>query len=171
MRFIKSGWGDSGGRLKKERIGQIVKERRHNVDVFIECIDRDCQHGGNPAAHQNRRKALDFIEGHIRQEFPKAKFLTENAIEEIEVWMLAGLNWKDDFPQWTWQDIRTDCNPKETYFEPLAKRVGVFAEPGNGRQPLGEQAAKQYAKKLRVLCKEDLLALEGCVREHLRESL
>jgi len=162
--------GGYGEALKKERIGQIVKERRHNVDVFIECIDRDCQHEGNPAAHQNRRKALDFIEGRIRQEFPKAKFLAENAIEEIEVWVLAGLDWKAAFPGWSWQDIRTDCNPKEAYFEPLAKQLGVFEEPGNGRQPLGEQAAKQYAKKLRVLCKEDLLALEHRVRNNASED-
>src|SRR5205814_2594035 len=72
--------GGYGQALKKERISQIVKERRHNVDVFIECVDRDCQHERNPAAQQNRRKVLDFIEGHIEQEFPNAKFLAENAI-------------------------------------------------------------------------------------------
>ncbi|MGA2659984.1 MAG: hypothetical protein ABSH34_20975 [Verrucomicrobiota bacterium] len=157
--------GGFGQALRKERIGQIVKERRYNVDVFIECIDRDCQHEGNPAAQQNRRRALDFIEGHIRQEFPNARFLAENAIEEIEVWVLAGLDWKAVFPGWSWHGIRADWNPKEAYFEPLAKQPGVFAEPGNGRQPLGEQAARQYARKLRVFCKEDLLALEERVRD------
>lgn len=159
--------GGFGQALKKERIAMIVKERRHSVDLFIECIDRDCQYEGHPHAHQNRRKVLDFIEGHIQQEFPEATFLAENAIEEIEVWVLAGLDWKAAFPGWTWQGIRTDCNPKETYFEPLVKNLGVFDEPGNGRQPLGEQAAKQYAKKLRVLCKEDLLALEERLRNLL----
>ena len=157
--------GGFGQALKKERISQIVKERRHNVDLFIECIDRDCQHEGNPAAWQNRRKALDFIEDHVRDTYPNSKYLAENAIEEIEVWVLAGVDWRARFPGWSWQAIRTDCNPKETYFEPLAKQLGVFAEPGNGRHPLGLQAARQYAKKLRVLCREDLLALEERVRQ------
>lgn len=157
--------GGFGQALKKERISQIVKERRHDVDLFIECIDRDCQHEGNPAAQQDRRKALDFIEGHIRKEFPTSTFLAENAIEEIEVWVLAGLDFRARFPGWKWQDIRTDCNPKETYCEPLAKQLGVFTEPGNGRHRLGLQAARQYAKKLRVLCREDLLALEERVRQ------
>ncbi len=152
--------GGFGQALRKERISQIVRERRHNVDLFLECIDRDCQYEGNPEAIQDRRRALDFIEHHVREQFPGVNFLAENAIEEIEVWVLAGLDWSAAFPEWNWQGIRTHCNPKEAFFEPLAKRLGVFAEPGHGRQPLGEQAAKHYARRLRVLCKEDLLALE-----------
>ncbi|MDE2841399.1 MAG: hypothetical protein OXM03_12295, partial [Chloroflexota bacterium] len=58
------------------------------------------------------RQRLDQIEA----EFGDA-FFAENAWEEIETWVLAGLELPTD---WNWRDVRAEVHVKETYFEPFA---------------------------------------------------
>ena len=91
--------------LKSDRISEIVGFYPM-TDVFILCVDRDGREG--------RRDRLDEIEA----EFGVAEqFLAANAWEEIETWVLAGL----DLPnEWRWADVRAEIHVKEEYFEPLA---------------------------------------------------
>ena len=97
--------GGVGEALKSERIEEVVRKHEGMTDIFILCVDRD----GN----EGRRQRLDQIEG----EFGDTRvFLAENAWEEIETWVLAGLDLPTD---WNWRTVRSEVHVKEIYFEPL----------------------------------------------------
>jgi hypothetical protein len=73
------------------------------------------------------------------------------------VWALAG---QQNLPKtWKWQTIRKEENPKEAYFEVLARRRALTDEPGAGRTTMGREAAQEYAR-VRGRCPEDVEALE-----------
>lgn len=122
-----------------ERIAEIIDEYRGMVDVFLLCVDRDCE--------GNRRGRLDTLETRARQEFPDRVFLAVDAWQEIEAWVLAG----HDLPGLRWGDIRAECHPKETYYLPFARERGLLDAPGEGRRALGAQAS--YAR-IRSRCDE-----------------
>ena len=133
--------GGVGEALKMERLKEVVERHRGMVDVFVLCVDRDGEVG--------RRDRLDQIEG----EFDEGKrvFLCENAWEELETWLLAGL----DLPNsWRWRDVRAAVDVKERYFVPLANSRGVSDGPGGGRKSLGEEAARNVGA-IRHKCRED----------------
>ncbi len=123
--------------LKSERLQEII-DQYPTIDIFILCVGRDGVVG--------RRQRLDQIE----EEFGVA-FLAENAWEEIETWVLAGLILPTD---WNWQDVRAEVQVKENYFEPLAAARGVTGAPGGGRKTLGEEAARRIGA-IRQKCPED----------------
>ena len=125
--------------LKSDRISEIVSFYPM-TDVFILCVDRDGREG--------RRGRLDEIE----VEFGGTNlFLAANAWEEIETWVLAGL----DLPnEWRWVEVRAAIHVKEVYFEPLAILRGLSDSPGGGRKPLAEQAARRI-DAIRQKCTED----------------
>ena len=125
--------------LKSDRISEIVMFYPM-TDVFILCVDRDGREG--------RRQRLDEIE----DEFNEVRvFLAENAWEEIETWVLAGL----DLPaEWRWRDVRAEIHVKELYFEPLAARRGLSDRPDGGRKSLAEEAASRI-DAIRQKCPED----------------
>ena len=130
--------------LKRERIEEVISKHGGMTDIFILCIDRD----GNA----NRRQRLDHIEG----EFGDTRiFLAENAWEEIETWVLAGLNLPRD---WRWSDVRSEIQVKEIYFEPLVAQRNLSDTPDGGRKSLGEEASHQI-KAIRQKCREDFDAL------------
>ncbi len=85
--------------LKPERLAGIVERYRGMTDVFVLCVDRDGDRG--------RRQALDGIEKRFNRELV---FLAENAWEELEAWILAGLELPDD---WRWSDVRAAVDVKE----------------------------------------------------------
>ncbi|HLO02590.1 MAG TPA: hypothetical protein VK191_05745 [Symbiobacteriaceae bacterium] len=90
---------------------------------------------------------------------PRAKVTAENAWQEVEVWVLAG----HDLPlEWVWTEIRADRDPKEQYFEPLARLKGVIDQPAQGRGTLALQAARRY-DRVRTLC-EEVRGLEDRIR-------
>ncbi len=132
--------GGIGEALKLERLEEIIQRYEGAADVYILCVDRDGMSG--------RRQRLEDIEA----EFGNSQtFLAENAWEEIETWVLAGL----DLPShWSWKDVRAETQVKETYFEPLADRRGLSDSPGGGRQALGEEAARRIGA-IRMKCPED----------------
>ena len=114
--------------------------------VFILCIDRD--------GDVNRRQRLDSIEW----EFGSGQiflFLAENAWEELETWVLAGLELPAD---WNWRTVRAEVHVKERYFEPLAARRNLSDAPGGGRKPLAEEASRSV-RAIRQKCPEDFDAL------------
>ena len=130
--------------LKSERITEIVRDNEGMINIFILCVDRD----GNTS----RRQRLDSLE----EEFGAERtFFAENAWEELETWVLAGL---DLSPDWPWAEVRTEVSVKERYFDELAKRRGVADTPDGGRRALGEEAARNLPA-IRRKCPEDFDAL------------
>jgi len=125
--------------LDRERLRDIVT-RYPMDDIFILCVDRD--------GMRNRKTRLIQIEN----EFTGLHtFIAENAWEEIETWALAGLKLR---PGWTWRSVRSEVSVKETYFEPLARHMGLADGPGGGRKEMGMIAA-QSIKAIRRKCPED----------------
>ncbi len=130
--------------IKSQRIQEIVSQHEGMTDVFILCVDRD----GN----QGRRQRLDRIEAEFGN---NRAFFAENAWEELETWVLAGLH----LPTiWRWKKIRAEVHVKETYFDVLAKESGIANGPGGGRKALGEKAARRISK-IRKKCPEDFDSL------------
>ena len=116
--------GGVGEALKVDRMEDIVDQYGGMTDIFVLCVDRDGVVG--------RRDQLDRIESLLGD-----NFFAENAWEEVETWVLAGL----DLPSgWRWQAVRAEISVKEVYFERLAQMRGVQDGPGGGRKALAEEA-------------------------------
>ena len=122
------------------------------MDIIILCVDRDRDF--------HRRRKLDEFES---QYGGQCVFLAENAWEEIETWLLAGLELPSN---WIWKDVRAERDVKERYFEPLAAQRGLSETLGGGRRYLGEEAAHQV-DLIREKCPEDFASLakrlQACV--------
>lgn len=130
--------------LKSERIAEVLSANRGMYDVYVLCVDRDGQAG--------RRQRLNQIEA----EFSTGPaFLAENAWEELETWVLAGLELPSD---WRWDDVRAAVHVKEQYFESLAAARGLADSPGGGRRALGDEASRNIGA-IRQKCPEDFDAL------------
>ena len=134
--------------LKSERITEILEDNRGMYDLYILCVDRDGVVG--------RRQRLDDIEAEIQIQFGNSvRFFAENAWEELETWVLAGL----DLPsEWRWADVRAEINVKEQYFEPLAALRGLANSQGGGRKALAELASRRIPA-IRQKCPEDFDSL------------
>ena len=136
--------GGVGEALKTKRLKDIVEQYDGMKDIFILCVDRDGDKG--------RREQIDQIEREVGDD---SVFFAENAWEEIETWVLAGLN----LPRkWHWADVRAEVHVKERYFAALAQERGVADGPGGGRKALGEKAARRIPAIHRK-CPEDFDAL------------
>ncbi len=143
--------------LRWERIAEILA-RYPMVDLFLLCVDRD--------GDSHRRARLDNLETKAASVLPAgSRLFAENAWQEVEVWVLAG----HDLPaEWNWKDIRAHPNPKEVYFQRLARARKLLDAPGDGRRPLALEAARRYGR-IRDLCPEDVASLEGRIRAWLSE--
>ena len=136
--------GGVGQALKPERIQEIIEQHRGMTDLLILCVDRD--------GHEGRRLQLDKMEAKLGG---SRRLLAENAWEEIETWLLAGLDLPDD---WRWREVRAEVHVKERYFDPLAALRGVADGPGRGRKTLAAEAARRIPA-IRQKCPEDFGAL------------
>lgn len=136
-----------------ERIADIV-EMYPMTDIFLLLVDRD--------GIATRRAALNNLETGAREILDDDRvLLAENAWQEIEVWALAG----QDLPaEWSWQEIRREFHPKETYFIPWAEQRGLLDEPGQGRTTMGREAAANY-RRVVSRCKEDVESLQKRLSE------
>jgi hypothetical protein len=107
--------------------------------LFVLCVDRD--------GHEQRKQILNSLESRANDKLglPRRFFAAEHAWQEIEVWALAGIQWRLK-RHWTWQAIRNERDSKERYFEPVAKSRGLLGEVGGGRKTLGAEAACNYAR-------------------------
>ena len=123
--------------LKEDRLRDVVDRHKGMVDVFLLCVDRDGQTG--------RAKQLERLEKAFK---PDHALIATMACEELETWILAGL---DDPLSSPWAVVRSAHDVKERYFEPLADRLNLRAEPGGGRRTLGRQAARNIGR-IRQLC-------------------
>lgn len=136
--------GGIGEAMKSERVAEVVEEHKGMTDIFILCVDRD--------GDTNRRQRLDSLE----REFGTGQtFFAENAWEELETWLLAGVDLPED---WRWQNVRAEVSVKEKYFNPLAMQRNVVDTPGEGREVLGKEAACNI-RAIRQKCPEDFNAL------------
>ncbi len=125
--------------LKSDRIVEVMDRYEGMIDVFILCVDRDGEVG--------RRQRLDDIESEFGD---GVVFLAENAWEELETWLLAGL----DLPsEWNWADVRAEVHVKEAFFEPLAAQRGLIGSLGGGRDELGRESSRQLSA-IRQKCPE-----------------
>jgi len=150
-----------GAVSKLAHIAEVFDKFQTTVDSIVLCVDRD----GN----LHRRKTLDNLEERVRTKLaPPPYFLAVEAWQEIEVWALAGVDWKKLKPAWTWKSIRDERDPKEHYFEPVIQARGLLGTPGRGRKTLGEEAARNYAK-VRQNCPE-VRELEERIAQWLRTS-
>ena len=134
--------GGAGEAMKSKRIQEIVEQYRGMTDIFILCIDRD--------GKQGRRTRLDDLEEEFNH--PDCVFIAVNAWEEIEAWVLAGV---ENLPQeWNWKDIRSEIHVKEEYFDKLVRQRGLVDHPSSGRQTLAEEASHRIPA-IRAKCPED----------------
>ena len=140
--------GGIGEALKLERIAEIVAQQASMRDILILCVDRDGEVG--------RWQSLDYIESEIQARFgDRVDFFAENAWEELETWVLAGV----DLPNnWRWAEVRAEIHVKEQYFEQLAALRGVANSQGGGRKVLAEEASRRV-RAIRRKCPEDFDAL------------
>lgn len=140
-------------------IQEIVERYRGMVDLFLLCVDRDGKAG--------RRQQLDRLEANAREllDSTEALFAAENAWQELEVWVLAGHTLPAD---WVWNEIRSEIDVKERYFEPFAKVRGLLRAPGGGRRTLALEAAQRFAR-IRAMCPEDVAVLHCRVRRWLSD--
>ena len=137
-----------GQALNVERIAQIVDRYRGEVRVIVLCVDRD--------GEVDRRLRLANIEREIETRFGDGlDFLAADAWEEIEAWVLSGLDLPGD---WRWSDVRAEVHVKERYFDRLAESLGLAEEHGGGRERLGKIAARRI-DAIRQKCPEDFDAL------------
>ena len=136
--------GGVGEALKPARIREVVDQHRWMTDIFILCVDRDGVEG--------RRTRLDQIEAEFGN---GCTFVAENAWEEIETWVLAGVTLPSD---WAWAEVRREIHVKEVFFDRLVRERGVADEPGGGRKALAEEAAG-HIPSIRQKCPEDFDAL------------
>ncbi len=128
--------------------------------MFLLCVDRD--------GHEQRRKILDNLEEKARELLgPTRLFLAEHAWQELEAWVLAGIDWKLK-PTWNWKTIRNERDVKEHYFEPLVHARGLLDSAGRGRKTLGVEAGRNYAK-VRQNCPE-VRRLDERIAKWLRTS-
>ena len=131
--------------LKSSRIAEVVSRHRGMIHMFILCVDRDGKVG--------RRQRLDQIES----EFGGSRiFLAENAWEELETWVLAGL----DLPvNWDWQTVRAEVHVQGELLRASHSPIRRYPIPtGAGRRTLGEQAARRIGA-IRQKCPEDFDSL------------
>ena len=138
--------------LKIRRLREIV-DSYPMTNLFVLCVDRD----GN----QGRRERLDRIEAEFGE-----RFVAENAWEELETWVLAGLK----LPRgWRWREVRAEVQVKERYFEPLARERGVSDRPDGGRRVLAREAVGKIAA-IRQKCAEDFDHLACRIESIVRVS-
>ena len=136
--------GGIGEALKADKLEEIVSDQMGMTDLFILCVDRDGEAG--------RRQRLEWLEAEFKG---RCVFLAQDAWEEIETWVLAGLDLPDG---WRWPEVRAEKQVKEKYFEPLAERRGLSRTLGGGRDVLGREASRRI-RSVRQRCRQDFDAL------------
>ena len=127
--------------LKSSRMAEVMNRHGGMFDILVLCVDRD----GNLGRHLRLRQMERQFGTHRRA------FLAENAWEELETWVLAGLALPSG---WRWADVRAEIQVKERYFDPVARQRGVSDTPGEGRKLLGLEAARRIGA-IRQKCPED----------------
>jgi hypothetical protein len=147
-----------GEALKWDRLAEIIASYRGMVRLFLLVVDRDCDQNRAATLRALEKQATAMLDATDRV------FLAEHAWQEIEAWVLAGMQ---DLPgDWRWKDVRAECHPKERYYDAYARGRRVLDSPYQGRALLAREAARNY-QRVRQLCPEDVGALEQRIRAAL----
>jgi hypothetical protein len=118
------------------------------VHLFVLFVDRDGEGG--------RKQRTDQIERTLSSELgPKAVFVAEVAWQEVEVFILAGLNLPSD---WRWTEIRADSHVKNTFFKRLVTLRGTTRDPHEGRKRLMSESIANW-QRIKSRCPEDIGSL------------
>lgn len=125
--------------LAPQLIGRVVSANPL-IDLHLLIVDRGCA--------KDRRARLDALEQRHSD-----RLLATMSVEEVETWLLA-LHRRDveDRHNVKWAQVRGECHPKETFAEPLLKRLGDGGS-GNGRKAAMTEITKQW-KSLCDRCDE-----------------
>jgi hypothetical protein len=132
-------------------------------DLFLLMVDRDARLGNGESRLQRPREA----ERRAIDDYGRL-LLACAAIEEVEVWLMAGHPDKVEGLGFNWKDIRQHDNPKEQYFEPFLAAYGNRLEAGQGRKRLMREGLENLSGLL-SRCDElaDLLRrIEEAVANH-----
>lgn len=144
--------------LNWERIKDIIDLWGGQTDLFLLLVDRD------GALNKGRSITLTSLEQQSIGLLGDGKALFgELAIEEVEVWVLAGHNLP---PEWRWRDVRAEANPKERYFASFLATHRKISDDAAGRAIVAEEAARNI-RRILALCPEDLGRLANRIRERL----
>ncbi|MCC5875276.1 MAG: hypothetical protein JJU11_03555 [Candidatus Sumerlaeia bacterium] len=143
------GWDQA---TRQEYLSQVF-ESYPGAHLYLLCIDRDAEQGRTHRLQRAERESFSGLSG-------EKVLLAEHAIEEVEVWVLAGL--KDLPGDWSWREIREDRDCKE-WLAIYARKKQLDLNVEQVRKELGNQAARNYSA-IRGKCREDLARLEERVR-------
>ena len=124
--------------LNKEVLRGILETYRYKTDIFLLIVDRDGQLG-------RRRQLVECEKCFDSTVETRLCFLGECAIEELEVWALAGSKLPSE---WSWRAVRSSRDPKEEYFDPYINQRFKSTRLADGRSTLGKQAAEQITRVL-----------------------
>lgn len=133
-----------GGALDYNRLKEEVVLRYPMVNLFILFIDRDGRNGREAAV----TNLADQIQPVLKE---SQQFLGVVARQEVEVFPIAG---HDLSAGWSWQEIRTDGDVKNTYFIQLAERQNTTHLPHHGRKKLMAAAMKNWSR-IKARCPEE----------------
>jgi hypothetical protein len=125
---------------RAEQILELIEDNPL-YEVYILCVDRDCR--------EEREGAITALEQKVNHELTGKRFIAVCGREELEVWVLAGIT---DLTE-PWNAIRSECHPKERYFDTYARTKRVSDTNGRGRKVL-ERAAREYGNRIRGMCPE-----------------
>jgi hypothetical protein len=113
----------------KSKLPEILERYRH-FDLFLFLVDAD---------GKDRQSAFEALETQAALN-GSALFCTA-ALQEVEVWLLAGHTDKLDKP---WSEVRRDVSVKENVFAPFLTRHGDPRRYGGGRDILMKQTLANY---------------------------
>lgn len=130
-----------------------VFDRYGMANAFFLIVDRDCD------PHRENGKFADRLAQAADSDKTMFGCL---AIEELEVWALA-LHRRD--ANFDWDDVRSDCDPKEHYFEPFVQQQQWQTGPGKGRKSAMAILTSKW-DGLKNSCPE-VAELSKCIREWL----
>lgn len=125
--------------LDRNTLAEIIEDNPM-IDLFLLVVDRDCNRFRSEARVAAReREFADRLLGCV-------------AIEEVEVWMLGLCDIKR-LPA-PWQEIRSHCDPKESFAEPFLTANGWTTEVGHGRKRAMDALSQGGMRRLLSRCQE-----------------
>jgi hypothetical protein len=120
--------------LDRDIVAGIIRDNPME-DLLILMIDRDCDRLGNTTKTATR---LEEHPDHL---------LACLACQEVEVWMLALHREKLGIP---WNEVRSDCDPKERFADPFIAAQGWSTEVGRGRKKAMRELGSAWKGLLQV---------------------
>lgn len=154
-------FGGLGQALNGDRLRCEVFARYPMVDVFLPIVDRDGNSG--------RDGAVSTLEETLNRELAPTgqRFFAELAWQEVEIFILAGLDLPGD---WPWKQIRADSDVKNTWFQELVRLRNTSKLPHDGRKKLMSEAVSNWVR-IKSRCPEDVGRLLQRLGGHLSERL